>query len=676
MQYRSEIDGLRAVAVAPVVFFHAGLGGFSGGFVGVDVFFVISGYLITSLILHEQRAGTFTLKSFYERRARRILPALFLVVLACLPFAYLWMMPDEMKAFIASALGVLLSASNFVFYAQSGYFDQAAELKPLLHTWSLAVEEQFYIVFPLLLLFLFKYPRRVLLAVLIALFVASFLLAQLGGNLETLHAKAWSWQNLPSWGFYLLPTRAWELLIGAIIAYHHFYSAPARSQPNIVLSNIASVAGLGLIAYSVFAFDERTPFPSIYTLVPTLGAGLVIAFAHRGTITHKLLSLKPVVGLGLISYSVYLWHQPLFAFARLQSLSQPSETVFLALSALAIVLGYLTWHFVEQPFRNRTRIQTKTLIRSSAFAAACVIAFFTVGRLTDGFEDRFPKDEFLLTMPQVEKWRCRRDKDDDLSKACQFGQGTPNVALIGDSHAGSLAPVLGQALSQKGLSVVALHVAGCAPVRYFLREMTGDRCRQQDDIYDYLKKTPSIEYVVIAARWATKFEISRFDNGEGGIELGSPTVFYPDVERAGREITLAEAISEGVHELLDSGKTVILVYPVPEAGWDVPNYMAKLKMRGALKHDISSSYDVYKSRNASALAALDGAGLNKGLFRVHPEKLFCDTVQKGRCMVSENLKSFYRDTNHLASQGALFVAEQIVQHIAPEPGPSALKIAK
>ncbi len=213
-------------------------------------------------------------------------------------------------------------------------------------------------------------------------------------------------------------------------------------------------------------------------------------------------------------------------------------------------------------------------------------------------------------------------------------------------------------------------------MRNFLREMTGDRCRQQDDIYDYLKKTPSIEYVVIAARWATKFEISRFDNGEGGIELGSPTVFYPDVERAGREITLAEAISEGIHELLGSGKTVILVYPVPEAGWDVPNYMAKLKMRGALKHDISTSYDVYKSRNARALAALDGAGLNKGLFRVHPEKLFCDTVQKDRCMLSENLKSFYRDTNHLASQGALFVAEQIVQHIAPEPGPSALKIAK
>jgi peptidoglycan/LPS O-acetylase OafA/YrhL len=662
LKYRSEIDGLRAVAVVPVVLFHAGLGGFSGGYVGVDIFFVISGFLITSLILHEKKQGNFTLRSFYERRARRILPALFFVVLACLPAAYLWMMPEQIKAFGASVLSVVFFVSNFVFYAQSGYFDQASELKPLLHTWSLAVEEQFYILFPLILLGLWRYSYRALLPVFSLLLALSLFLAQTGGNFDpqrTIQETHWSWHSLPSWGFYLLPARFWELMLGAVIAVAEFQYGIARLVRSQLLAQAASLIGLALICYAVAAFDQTTPYPSIYTLFPTLGAGLVIAFGREATLAHRLLSLRMIVGLGLISYSIYLWHHPLFAFARIWSLNQPSQEVFLALAALSVLLAYLTWVLVEQPFRNRARMDVRVVLRSTTIAAALLVAFFAGTRITKGFEYRFPTDQFMADVP-VDETKCR-NKTDDPRNACSFGMGEPTVALIGDSHARALVKALGYALGQKGTGVLDLHEAGCPPVRHFLRLYTGDRCRIQDATFDYLRELSGIKYVVIASRWAPKFEFTRFDNEEGGIELGTPTVFFPDVERAGRDITLAEAISEAVNELLSLGKTVILVYPIPEVGWDVPNYMAKLKMRGLLTDDISTSYAVFKRRNAHALAALDAIGEHPNLYRVYPERLFCNTVREGRCMASLGMKALYYDTNHLSSLGASMVVEEIIK---------------
>jgi len=667
VQYRSEIDGLRAVAVAPVVLFHAGVSGIGGGFVGVDVFFVISGFLITSLILHEQAAGTFSLKSFYERRARRILPALFLVVIACLPFAYMWMLPEDMHAFSATVLSIGLFASNFVFYMQSGYFDQAAELKPLLHTWSLAVEEQFYILFPLLLLLLHRYGRRIIFLSFVLLFFTSLFLAQAGGNFEprhSLHDAGWSWYNQPSWGFYLLPARAWELLLGAIIAFWQFHHSPPRLLTNPVVAETGGIAGLVLILYAILAFDKTTPFPSVYTLVPTVGTAMVIVFARDGTIIHRLLSLRVMVGLGLISYSLYLWHYPLFAFARIWSLDAPGLPVFLALTAVSLVLAYLTWRWVEQPFRNRNAIELRTVVYSSAVAASLLAIFFSADRFTKGFQYRFPKGEFLTFNREIFQNRCRRDKSEDWSAACRYGKGEPDVAIIGDSHARSLVRHLGHALGQKGTAVLDMHVAGCAPVRNFLRLYTGDRCRRQDDAFDYLRQADHIKNVVIVTRWATKFEITRFDNEEGGLELGDPTILFPNKDRMEHPISLADALKASVRELLDDGKLVIIVYPIPEAGWDVPNYMAKLKRRGVLNDDITTSYAVFRKRNRQAVAALDTIGEHPNLHRVYPSTRFCNTLREGRCMASIEMKALYGDTNHLSHQGAAMVVEDIVAKMA------------
>jgi len=340
MQYRSEIDGLRALAVVPVILFHAGLGLFSGGFVGVDIFFVISGYLITTIIVNDHRANKFSLVGFYERRARRILPALYLVMLVALPIAWFTMLPDDLENFGQSLVATTLFANNVLLWKTSGYWELASELKPLLHTWSLAVEEQYYVVFPLLVMALWRTRRRWLMLVIVVITLASLAVAQ------------WLSKTHGNFAFYLLPTRAWELLCGALVGLW----VASRDEPvgirSAAAAQAASLLGLAMIASSMLWFDRSTPNPSVFTLLPVLGTLLVIVSAREGTLAHRLLSAPLVVGIGLVSYSAYLWHQPIFAFTRLLSLEEPSHLLMAVGAALSLGLAYLSWRFVEKPFRN------------------------------------------------------------------------------------------------------------------------------------------------------------------------------------------------------------------------------------------------------------------------------------------------------------------------------------
>ncbi|WP_342077694.1 acyltransferase [Yoonia sp. SS1-5] len=331
--YRTEVDGLRAVAVISVILFHAGFATFSGGFVGVDVFFVISGYLITGIILTDLSRGEFSLWHFYCRRARRILPALTVVVLACIPLAWLWMLPEPLENFGQSVVATFLSANNLLLTLTSGYWDLEAEFKPLLHTWSLAVEEQFYLLFPLVLIIC--WPRLKLRSVYI---VALICLASFAACLVF-------YSSAPTGTFYLLHSRAWELGIGALGAFWE-RSRPVRGNDRLAL------AGLTAIALSVLWFDETTPFPSAYTLIPVGGTLLVLMFGRRGGHVARLLQMRVLVGIGLISYSLYLWHQPVFAFARINSYEEPSGLLYAALILLCLILSVLTWRFVERPFRD------------------------------------------------------------------------------------------------------------------------------------------------------------------------------------------------------------------------------------------------------------------------------------------------------------------------------------
>lgn len=366
--YRPEIDGLRAIAVIPVVMFHAGFSVFEGGFIGVDVFFVISGFLITSLIAEDLKRGRFTLAGFYERRIRRILPALYAVLAFCAVAAIGTLDPRIIDDVGASLLSVLAFVSNIYFWKVSGYFGDPTDLIPLLHTWSLSVEEQFYVVFPILLW--------------VAWFLGRFKLVLLLGVLvvASLAAAEWGWRNDATANFFLTPFRVWELLIGALVAL-----APVervRSVAGIRLSRAASLVSL-LVLVAVFVlFDEDTPHPSLLTLLPVAATAGIILFCNGTGVAGAILANRFMVGIGLVSYSLYLWHQPIFVFARLCSPAPPSLLAFGLLGLLSLAIAYLSWRFIEQPFRNRARIgrrQVFVLAGITSSVAAMIGTLFVTG---------------------------------------------------------------------------------------------------------------------------------------------------------------------------------------------------------------------------------------------------------------------------------------------------------
>jgi peptidoglycan/LPS O-acetylase OafA/YrhL len=466
MKYRAEIDGLRALAVLPVILFHAGFELFSGGFVGVDVFFVISGYLITTIIISEMAEGKFSIVNFYERRARRILPALFFVMLMCLPFAWMWLTPNDLKDFGQSLVAVSTFSSNILFWRESGYFDTAAELKPLLHTWSLAVEEQYYILFPIFLMFTWRLGLKWILILLSMVFLVSLGIAQ------------WGAYNSPSAAFFLLPARGWELLVGVFVAFYLKYNTHLKSHS---LNQALSLIGFGMIVYSIISFDKNTAFPSLYALIPTIGTGLLILCAVPKTLIHKLLSLKFIVGIGLLSYSAYLWHQPLLAFARHRLLGEVSDVILIVLCVASLAMAWFSWRFVETPFRNRQRFNRTSIFRLSAVG---ILMFSTIGltlHFTNGLERLWLLSYSMEERRIYEIMKLNTDYDmydrmyssncklwakdvSDLPIAefdqCSDRFGSPLVVL-GDSHAMNLYNIF--ARSEAYEFVVGLSQGNCRP---------------------------------------------------------------------------------------------------------------------------------------------------------------------------------------------------------------------
>lgn len=378
--YRREIDGLRAMALMPVMLYHAGFQSFQGGFVGVDVFFVISGYLITSLIVAELKAGTFSLLHFWVRRVRRIIPVLFLVTIVTIPAAWTLFSPSDLNTFNKSLVTIPLFISNFFFWKDSNYFEPASEISPLLHTWSLAIEEQFYFFYPLAVILCWRLRRNSMIFLVSLSLIASLILAQLG--------SIWK----PGATFFLLPTRLWELLIGAFLAL--YISEKGRLQYSIFYSQSFSILGLGMVLGSVWFFGDATPHPSLLTILPTLGTALIIAFGVKGTLVWLLLSNRYLVGIGLISYSAYLWHQPLLAFARYAFPLINSAEIFIIL-VITIGISVLTYKYVESPFRAVGKL-TNLFVLSLAFTLGMLIVLF--GTITSKIEIQVEdKMAFLLS---------------------------------------------------------------------------------------------------------------------------------------------------------------------------------------------------------------------------------------------------------------------------------------
>lgn len=456
MKYRRDIDGLRALAVLPVIFFHAGFSFFRGGFVGVDIFFVISGYLITSIILADREANLFSLSNFYSRRARRIFPPLLLMLLSCLPFAWFWLLPNDMKAFCESLVAAPAFLSNIFFYITTGYFDNSTELKPLIHTWSLAVEEQYYLIFPVLILSIWRMGKRQIIILLGIIFIVSFVFAQYLSVAR------------PSFAFYMLPTRSWEILLGSFIAFYiHERSKNLFSQLH---EQIGSCFGFFLIIYSIFSFDNLTPFPGVYALIPTFGASLIILFSTNKTWVGKLLGSKFFVKIGLISYSAYLWHQPLFAFARVRNIGDLSVLAICMLIGTTFLLAYFSWRFVELPFRDSNRFTNKQIFTYATIGSFLFIIFGFLGYLSNGYEFRVPPKYLPVDYFQKSVYLNGNKFGidgkpcvSDIASICKVAMhpGAKNILLVGDSHSGDYTVEFQKFIIDNGLSGSQFSINGC-----------------------------------------------------------------------------------------------------------------------------------------------------------------------------------------------------------------------
>ena len=663
MKYRTEIDGLRCIAVVPVILFHAGASAFSGGYVGVDVFFVISGYLITGILADEMASGRFSLIGFYERRARRILPALFVIMALCIPFAWAWMLPSEMLNFSRSIVAVIIFSSNVLFYLQAGYFAPRAEEFPLLHTWSLAVEEQFYIALPILLLFAWRFGRKIVMLVVSVLALVSLALC------------VWLITPEPEATFYLIHTRAWELFAGSLLALWQLRSGDRAVGKN----DLGAALGLAAIIYSILVFDKETPFPSQWTLLPVGGTLMILHYASRETGTARILSLRPVVWIGLISYSAYLIHQPLFAFARIRSIGEPDDLLVLGLAFLTFPLAWISWRFVEQPFRHRERFDRKRIFLSAAVGISVFCAAGLAGHFTRGFPQRMDAEVRNLAIASLDQNpRMRSCFRGDLQQAQHpidacLTDGSPFVALVGDSHNNALAAGLHPALDEAGYGVYEISRPGCIPIPGLRRENdVGAECHLHNVAVQAWLNEERPDIIVLTARWTKHLLGTSFDNGEGGIEPDdgrqSAAVDLIDGNRdfnreadEERQQRVLGAIRAQILEMLEHSH-VVLMYPVPEVGWDLPVEAATARMQGETR-EFSTSYELYRWRNSTIIGLFDSIE-HRNLARIRPANILCDTDEQGRCTTILDGHPLYRDDNHLSRKGADLLSREVISEIA------------
>ncbi len=446
IDYRPEIDGLRAIAVISVIMYHAkivlfGHEIFQGGFIGVDIFFVISGYLISSIILKELKlTGSFSFKSFYERRVRRILPALLFIMIISLPFGWIFLDPSKLADFLKSIFYSLTFVSNFYFHFSSLQYGAVDGLfEPFLHTWSLSVEEQFYIFFPLILVFIFKYQKKYLITYLIISFLISLAFAD------------WSSRRYISISFYSIHTRFWEILIGVILAYYEtFYGRKVKIK---ILNSGFVLLGCILIFSSIFTFNDRIIHPSIYTLFPVIGVSLVIWFSNKQDFITNFLSSKLLVYTGLISYSLYLWHYPVFAFSRITDFIHGDILKKIIVALTIVLLSIFTYHCIEKPARHRSYNFTKIL--------KFILISYIFLILNFGFKNFILNDQKLIEYNVIKNdkknWsKCTISSIKD-ENYCKIGNFEKKVYLIGDSHTIPLSEDLGKKLNKINYSLVLLY---------------------------------------------------------------------------------------------------------------------------------------------------------------------------------------------------------------------------
>ena len=666
--YRPEIDGLRAVAVAAVIIYHAKISIFGhnileGGYIGVDIFLVISGYLITSIILKELvTTGNFSFKNFYERRARRILPALLFVMLASLPLAWIYLLPNDFMDFAKSLLYSLGFSSNFYFYFSSIQYEaESGLLIPFLHTWSLSVEEQYYILFPVALIATFKYFKKYIFAVLVTGLILSLFFAH------------WGSQNHPSSTFYLLHTRMWELIAGSLLAY--FEIKLGNRSNNKTLNQTLPILGLFLIFYSFFFFNEKTLHPSFLTCIPIIGICLIIWFTQKEQYLTKLLSTKLFVGVGLISYSLYLWHYPIFSFYRYTSFFLYTELyVKIIIAVLIFCLSIITYFLIEKPFRDKSKIILPSLIKYLIFTNIIIFILCISVVSNNGFSNRYIK--LIKNIYEKPKYVIENKKH------------KKTVYLIGDSQ---ILPIIEslQANLQKinyGLVVYETMFFENHDIinveTLNIKENSNIKNLNNNKKINQLINNEDNNIFIFMGRYPLYLSGEYFHNQEGAYEEyggGILADFYKgsQIDDINNKLKLKQTLKRQINtsfEKILKNNYLILVYPVPEVGFHVPKEIFKkytynkndfLKKLNKDKYILTTSYEVYLERNKEVFELFDGIQ-NKNLYRFYPHKIFCNDKLKNRCITHDNDNVYYKDYNHLSYYGASIFVENIIQEILLE----------
>lgn len=636
MNYRQDIDGLRAIAVLAVVLYHYGIGGFQGGFVGVDVFFVISGYLITGIIHKEIGRDQFTFTGFYERRIRRIFPALFAMMLTTLIVGTALLLPSDLERLGNSTLATLFFGSNVLFWRQSGYFDSSSEYNPLLHTWSLSVEEQFYIGLPILLILLHRYAKNWLKSALVVCAIASFALC------------VWMQAIRPSAAFFLLPFRAWELLLGGWLAIGVI---PPIQDARVRL--LVSTAALALLLCSLWWINSGPTFPGWQAALPVVAtAALLHAGAQGSSPVQRLLSVKPLVFVGLISYSLYLWHWPLVVFVRYFNGMEPLTpgTSGLLLVA-AILLATASYRWIETPLRRRqagAASHHRNLFIGTT-AAGCLLAGTALAvQMQDGWQTRFSPEVVALDKarhPIIPFRECDRRTPDFNSDVCRIGAAgkTPSVLLWGDSHALALAPGLDEILKQHGASGILAVNSACPPL-FGVKNPIRMLCHSDNERLLSEISARRFDTIVMVASWSSYSD-----------QAGQYT-FFDDQGRVGNENVFEPALGRTLSKINPLAERILLLGPTPGAPNDIPFHMAISKWKMKQAPD-GKATKYYISQNENFWKAVKNQRKNSKIVAIDPISWFCD---QDSCRYStEDNQLMYRDGGHLNVTGAQFVASRI-----------------
>ncbi len=646
ISYRPDIDGLRAIAVLSVVFYHAGFNIFSGGYVGVDVFFVISGYLITTIIAREIEAGEFSLVRFYERRIRRIFPALYVVIPLVLLAASIFYSANNFAQTSQGAMAATLFMSNVLFWTESGYFAAPTTLKPLLHTWSLAVEEQFYIVFPLLMLLIMRYVKKWYKPVLGAFALTSFLL------------NIYYTKEDPSAAFYFFHLRAWELLVGGLLAIN---IVPIST--NRVIRNLCSLGGLAGILVSVFLYTKNTAFPGASALLPTLGTALIIFSGINGdSFVGKILSLPPLVFVGKISYSLYLWHWPIISFGKYCVIQEPTIMEQIIWVAASIALAALSWQFVERPFRSKSFLVKPKIFMAAGSMMLLTFAAAGVIDLNHGMPGFLNNNELVTSAeaePLQQQAECVNDVFDSIgSTFCRVGEKTSARTFLvwGDSHAAALNAAVGASAKKYGEAGYLIADNMCPPLLDANRSEESSRkipCGAFNNmVVKYLKGNPTIKTVILAGRWTLSAEGTRYKGEEGpDITLIDQQAAAPG---AANEEIFENGIDRTIKTLIQLNRKIVIVLPIPEIGYDVPSsYFIALRTGRDINKMIAPTLEEYLQRNRFVIDLMDGIQNRYHVQLLDPTQALCS---QDTCKIVVDGNLLYADSHHLSTFGSLYIS--------------------